>query len=136
MEKLRPAQVVIVASGIVAFIASFLPWVDVFDETRSAWSDDLVFPTYTWVGIAGAIMAIVVLLEVFTTIRFPNMVGGFTWRQIHLVLSLLAVLLVISFLIAAEDFGFGFWLSLIASIGLLVGAIMLGRDDAIALSDS
>jgi hypothetical protein len=128
-HKLRPSQVVIVAGGVVAFIASFLPWLryEPLDLSRSAWSDGLL-PTYTWVGIAGAVMATQVLLQTFSTVRFPARVATFTWPQIHVILGGLATLLAVSFLIAGDHFGFGFWLSLLAAIALLVGAVMLFRE--------
>src|SRR4051812_45385311 len=54
-KKLSQAEWVIVAGGFVAFIASFLPWVDFHGFTANAW-DDFAFPTYTWVGIFGLVM--------------------------------------------------------------------------------
>ena len=127
MEKLKPPQTIIAIAGIVAFIASFLEWAEGFDGGLNAWSDELLFPTYTWIGIAGAIMALQVLLTTFSTVRFPPTVAGFNWKQIHLVLAFIALLLSISVLIAGEDLKLGFWLSLLASIGLMVGAVMLDR---------
>lgn len=132
-KKLTPAQTVIIASAAVALIGSFLPWIDVSfggaSLTRTAWSDGL-FPTFTWIALFGLVMAGQVLLATFTTTSLPDEVGGFTWRQIHLVLSGVCALLAVSFLIAGDQLGIGFFLSLLAAAGLLIGAIMLGNEPA------
>jgi hypothetical protein len=132
-EKLTTAQIVILASGAVAFIASFLPWVSVdtpfSDFTANAWDGDfLVWPTFWWVGIFGLLMAVQVALTAFASVSFPDNVLGFSWPQIHLMLSIFTVLLTVSFLIGGDSKGFGFWLSLLASIGLVVGAYMLQSE--------
>ena len=131
-KKLTTAEWVIVIAGVVAFISSFLPWLDVdfggASATANAW-DKGYFPTYTWVGIFGLVMAAQVLVAKFTTVELPRQILGFTWVQIHLILGFIATLLVVSYLIGpGDEFGFGFWLSLLAGVALLVGAVMLQRE--------
>ena len=133
-KKLTPAQIVILAAGAVAFIASFLPWLD-FDfgntsSTVSAWGSG-AFPTYTWVGIIGLVMALAVGLPAFTNVNLPQAVMGFTWVQLHLILGFIATLIAISFLIVDKgsyDIGIGGWLGILAGVALLVGAVMLQRE--------
>lgn len=123
VRKLEPDEVVVVAAGLLAFLASFLPWFSYEGFSASAWSDGL-FPTYTWVGIAGLALALFTVLPVLTTVKVPDAVLGFSLQQFKHILAGLALLLMLSFLIAGEEHGAGFWLSLGASIGLVAGLIM------------
>ena len=133
-EKLTTAQIVILACGVVAFIASFLPWVSIDlgrfgDASYNAWDGDVMYwPTFWWVGIFGLVMALQVGLTAFTSVNLPDRPLGFTWPQIHLVLGIFAVILTVSFLIGGDEHGIGFWISLLASIGLVVGAVMLEKE--------
>ena len=129
-SKLTPGQIVIVAGGAVALIGSFLAWVDVSGFTANAWDDNL-FPTYTWPAIFGVAMAAIVLLTTFANVSLPARPLGFTWEQIFLVLGAFAALITFSFLIAGEEFGIGFFLSFLAAIGLLVGAVMVWRESPV-----
>jgi len=130
-KKLSTPEWIIVVGGVVAFVASFLPWIDIDtgfgSATRSAWSD-FAFPTYTWVGIFGFLMAAVIVVRTFTTVKLPDDVLGFTWTQLHLVLGIFAALIAVSFMIAGDNFGIGFWLSLLAAAALVVGAVMLRNE--------
>lgn len=130
-DKPTTAEIVIMASGAGAIVFSFLDWLDAgFGGGFNAW-DDFFFPTYTWVGLFGVVMAVVIALEVFANVRLPDRVLGFTWPQIHVVLALYTALLVVSFLIldkSGGDMAIGFFLSLLASAGLVVGAFMLQNE--------
>lgn len=129
--KPTTAEIVIIASGAVALVFSFLDWIDVgFGGGLNAW-DSGFFPTYTLVAILGAAMAVLVALEAFAGTKLPNEVFGFTWPQIHLALAVYTALLSLSFLIVDKggaDMGIGFFLSLVASAGLVVGAVMLRNE--------
>ena len=129
VRRLEPEEVVVVAAGGLAFLASFLPWVKVSGYSASAWKDGF-FPTYTWVGIAGLVLALLTLLPVVSTVRVPANVAGFTLAQAKLVLAALALLLVVSFLIAGEEHGAGFWMSFLAAIALLACVAMRSDDGA------
>jgi hypothetical protein len=141
--KLTPANIVILASGVVILIASFLafykidiPSFEVLgesvgggDQTSNAWSSGL-FPVATLVAIYGVLMAVQVGLRA-ANVQLPDHVAGFTWNQVHLVLGAQCVILMVAFLIQdSPDKGIGFWLMLLASIGLLVGAVMRTREPA------
>jgi hypothetical protein len=134
-SKLSPANIVILAAGALMLIGSFLAFykfsIDVFDathtETYSAWSSGL-FGIATVIVICGIIMAGQVALSSFgSNVSIPDKVLGFGWDQIHLVLGFQAAIMMIAFLITSRgtlSLGIGFWLMLIAGIGLFVGAIM------------
>lgn len=131
-NKPTTAEIIILVAGAAALVFSFLDWLDApFGGSANAW-DDGFFPTYTWVGILGAVMAVVIVLEVFANVSLPDKVVGFTWPQVHLALAAYTVLITISFLIVEKgsgvDMAIGYFISLVASIGLVVGAYMLGQE--------
>jgi hypothetical protein len=125
-RKLGVAELVIVISGAVLLIASFL---DVYEDVN-AW-DDFLFPLFVLPALVGVLMAAHVLLTTFGGMRMPSRVLGLDRTRLHVVLGGYAALAMVCFLIGEVsegenvDRGAGFWLMLLASIGLLVGAIMM-----------
>jgi hypothetical protein len=84
-------------------------------------------------ALFGLLMALQIGLSAFANVQFPARIAGFTWEQIHLVLGLFAVLVAIGYLLVDKggaDFGFGFYLMLLGSIALLVGAVLINRERA------
>jgi hypothetical protein len=133
-KQVKPADWVIMASGAVAIIASFLDWYSADGGfSINGWDTDLTFPLGWYIGIFGLLMALQVGLDRFANVNFPDQVLGFTWTQIHLAFSVFAVLLAFGFLImdplgSGVDKAIGLWLSILAAIGLLVGSIMEHLD--------
>ncbi len=123
VRRLEPDEVVVVAAGLLAFVASFLPWISYLGLSANAWEDGF-FPTFTWVGLAGLALVLLTVLPVLTTVKVPAAVAGFSLRQVKLILAGLALLLTVSFLISGEEHGAGFWLSFLSAIGLLAGVLM------------
>ncbi|HEX6237940.1 MAG TPA: hypothetical protein VFZ68_12145 [Acidimicrobiales bacterium] len=132
----KPSEIVIMASGAVAFIFSFFTWFDFPGQAYNAWNTDLTFPLATYIGIFGLLMGIQVALARFANVQMPDRVVGFTWPQIHLVLAVFCGLLAIGWLIVGEEYAIGFWLSFLAAIGLIVGAVMLHTESAAATADT
>jgi hypothetical protein len=142
-KKLTPAEIVILAAGVVVFVFSFLPFykipsISVAGITArgggnlSAWSKGL-FPVATLIALFGLIMAAQIAVAKFASVRLPERVLTFTWEQVHVALGLFAALLAICYLIVDKggaDFGFGFFLELIGAVALAVGAIMLQVERA------
>lgn len=122
------AEIVIMASGAVALIFSFFPWFGNDFVDINAWDTDAFFPLTTYVPLIGLIMAGVIALARFANTNLPARVLDFTWAQLHLALAFFAVLITVGFLIAGDGLKFGFYLCLLASIGLLVGAVMLRQE--------
>jgi hypothetical protein len=141
-RKLSPGNIVIVVSGVVMLIASFLAFykIDVpagfgiGDKNYSAWSSDVgLFGIATLVVLLGVVMALQVVLTNFANVSLPDRVLGLSWDQIHVALGFQATIMMLAFLVRDKlglDFGIGFWLMLIAAIALLVGAIMRTREGA------
>lgn len=128
-NKLNVGEIVVVSAGSSAFVASFLPWAGSFRFSVNAWSTGLL-PTYTWVGIFGLLMVASVLVATFSTLNLPERLGTFSFPQLYVVLSAVSCLLCVSFLIAGELFSVGYWLSLLASIAMVVGSVLILREEA------
>lgn len=130
-NKPTTAEIIILASGAVALVASFLAWYDLgsFGGSLSAWDSGL-FPLATYVGILGGAMAVVIALEAFANVKLPAKILSFSWPQIHLADAVFCALIALGFLIqdAGPDKGMGIMLSLLASAGLVAGAIMLDKE--------
>jgi hypothetical protein len=139
-KKLTPAEIVILAAGVVVFVFSFLPFYKiggaslgsfhVSSKNVNAWSSGL-FPVATLIPIFGVIMAAQVAIAKFTSAQIPARVLTFTWEQVLVALGIFAALLAVCYLIVDKggaDFGFGFYLVLVGAIGLAVGAVMLQHE--------
>ena len=126
-KKLSPAEIVIVVSGLATFIFSFVKWYDFgpFGGTTNGWDE---FPLFTYGALAGIVMAGHILATKFGNVSLPSNVAGFTWPQIHQVLGLIATLVTLGVFIAGENSEIGLIVSLLGSVGLLVGAVMLRNE--------
>ena len=138
-SKLTTGNIVILVSGVVIFLASFLAFYKFSllgsDTTFSAWkgSPVFLFGVATLPAILGLIMAVHVAVTAFANVDLPDRVLGLTWDQVHLALGFQCAITMIVFLVRDKsvlDFGIGFFLMLIAAVGLLVGAIMRQREGA------
>ena len=139
-RKLTPANLVIMVSGAVIFIASFLAFFKSFEvapgfsaPSSSAW-DRSLFVIYTVPALLGLLMAgQVVIVTFFRGVAMPSRLFGMTWAQVHLALAFQALLMMIAFLVqdtGTLEHGIGFWLMLIAAGGLFAGGVMKMREPA------
>jgi hypothetical protein len=147
-KKLSPAGIVILVAGTIAFLASFLAFYKFttptihFGSTTvggsksfNAWSQDAFFPLSALPALFGLIMAVQIAVTTFADVSLPKKVLGFDWKQIHLLLGIQGALLMICFLVrdnSVLDFGLGFWLMLLASIALVIGAVIAVQEPASA----
>jgi hypothetical protein len=138
--KLSPANIVILAAGVVMLIGSFLDFYSFSspDGTSSfnAWSGGRgfgIFGIATVVVLCGIVMAAQVGITTFANgMNVPDQVLGLSWDQIHLALGFQAAVMMLAFLARSKgplafgtlSFGIGFWFMLLAGIALLVGAVM------------
>jgi hypothetical protein len=137
-SKLTPANIVILAAGVVILIGSFLAFYKIdfggASQSFSAWSSDAaLFGIATLPALFGVVMALQVALTAFANVNLPDRVLGLTWNQIHVALGFQATIMMLAFLIRDKsilDFGIGFFLMLIAAVALLVGAVMREREAA------
>ena len=130
----KPAQWVLMASGAVMLIFSFLPFYKVSgfgSSSRNAWSGDAGFPLTWWPVLFGVAIAALVALSVFASVKLPDQILGFSWKQIYFILSFTSFVILFGFLLWSRtgiDKGIGFWFMFIASIGLVVGSVMELQD--------
>ena len=129
--KLSPANIAILAGGVVMLLGSFLTFYKLLSFSTSAWGNGEgfgVFGIATVVVLCGVVMAAQVALSTFAAnVTIPDKVLGLSWDQVHLALGFQAALMMLGFLIRSKgplSFGIGFWLMLLAGIALLAGAIM------------
>jgi hypothetical protein len=148
--KLTAANFIIMVSGAVIFIASFLTFKEIPRGTNFDLGNGLVVPTpigismSTWhrgtfiiatlPALLGLAMAGQIALATFVrSVGMPSRFLGMTWSQVHLALALQALVMMLAFLIQDHDpfsYGTGFWLMFIAAIGLFIGALMKTREPA------
>ncbi|HEX9683356.1 MAG TPA: hypothetical protein VGA13_09755 [Acidimicrobiales bacterium] len=123
-------QIVILASAVLLVFCSFLPWWEFGSGDRSvsqnAWES---FPLFVWPMIFGLIAGLYVLsITVAKGLNLPDLPFGFTWVQGLVVCGLIAVLETLAFVIGADQQAIGAYLSFLAAIGLLVGAVMMVNE--------
>ena len=105
------------------------------EKNFNAWTNDTdlglgLFPLATLPAIYGLLMAVQVGLAKFANVKFPERILGLGWGAIHIAIGFNATLLMLAFLVRDKgdlDFGFGFYIMLLGSIALLVGAVLYSR---------
>jgi hypothetical protein len=135
LNKLTTSDKIIVGSGILLFIAYFLPWFKVDLDfglgsagSVSAKGGDVDFIWSTLPMLIGLIMAAVVIASKLFDVKLPDL--PITWGQAHLGLGALAAVLVVLKLIIGEDpseiveRAYGLFLAALAAIGLAVGGFL------------
>jgi hypothetical protein len=133
-KKLSPGNLTILIAGAVALLGSFLDFYSFGRFHSSAWSSGLRWNA-TLPAILGAIMALHVVLTTFANISPPRQVAGFTWNQIHLLFGFQALVMMVCWAVRDKSlfsFGAGFYLLLLGSIALFIGAVMRSREPASA----
>jgi membrane-associated HD superfamily phosphohydrolase len=129
--KLTPANIVIMAGAVVAFLASFFPFYESsflgYHKSVNAWSSHL-FIIFTLPALLALAMGIVAAVESFASgVTLPARVLGFSLNQVHVILGFQATLMMFAAAIVdyfGLDKGFGLYLMLLGAIACLVGAIM------------
>lgn len=131
LSKLTTSDKIIAGSGILLFIAYFLPWfkVDGFGDSVSWSGGDVGFLWSTLPMLIGLVMAGLVIASKMFDVKLPD--PPVPWGQAYLGLGALAALLVLIKLLIGEevlgfdlDRGFGLFVAAIAAIGLAVGGFL------------
>ena len=132
LSKLTTSDKVIAGSGLVLFIASFLPWfkVSIFgvSATGSGW--DVGF---FWAGIPailGLLSAGIVLGTKLGTMKMPEI--PMSTGQAMLIAGGIAAAIVVLKLLIGEDYAdraWGLFVATIAALGLLAGGYMAFQED-------
>ncbi len=134
LNKLTTSDKVIAGSGILLFIAYFLPWfkVDIFGESITASGGDVGFLWSTFPMLLGLLMAGTVIANKLFDVKLPDL--PIPWSQAYLGAGALAAVLVVLKLLIGEDFvdrAFGLFIAALAAIGLAVGGYLkyAGKED-------
>ena len=134
-ESPKPSEILIMAGGVVLFIASFLDWITFdaggFGDVGFSGWDELLFPIAPIVAVLALAAGVLVALDRFANTNLPDDVAGFTWPQIYLAIGVFAVLVTLSFIILDKgggSAGIGLWGGLLGAVGVLVGAVMMRNE--------
>jgi hypothetical protein len=131
LNKLTTSDKIIAGSGILLFIAYFLPWFKVdfgIGGSASATGGDVDFIWSTLPMLIGLVMAGVVIASKLFDVKLPDL--PVPWSRVHLGLGGLAALLVVLKLLIGEDpssivkRAFGLFIAAIAAIGLAAGGFL------------
>lgn len=148
LNKLTTSDKVIAGSGIVLFIAYFLPWfkADAGIVEVSASGGDVGFLWATLPMLLGLIAAGLVIANKLFDVKLPDL--PIPWGQAFLGAGALAAVLVVLKLIMGEDAdgaealgidisrSFGIFLAALAAIGLAVGGYLKFQEgDGVATTD-
>jgi hypothetical protein len=140
LNKLTTSDKIIAGSGILLFIAYFLPWFKVdfgaFGGSATASGSDVDFLWSTLPMLIGLVMAAVIIASKLFDVKLPDL--PLPWGQVHLGLGAIAALLVVLKLIIGEDptelidRAYGLFIAAIAAIGLAAGGFLKFQegDDA------
>lgn len=126
-------QGLVLVTGVLLFIWSFLPWYSDAGGSANAWSTVTIpglVMTATWVPVLSLAIVVFVAIKIFGN-GFPDKVLGFSWAQLSIVVGLFDVLITLGFLVANRslgnlgslDLGPGLILSFITSLLMLAGGI-------------
>jgi hypothetical protein len=128
-----PGEIVMLAAGGVALIASFLPF---YSAPGGFGGDDLttwdsgLFPVAWFIALFAVGAAVLVALQKFANMNFGAILG-FTFTQILIVLGLFSAIIGIGYLINDSGFydkGIGYWLLLLSGIAAVVGAVLVSNE--------
>jgi hypothetical protein len=128
-KQVTPSQIIILVAGVVMLLCLFLPWLEL-SENENAFGT-FVFPFGFLACLCGIAMAVVVALKAFAGTNLPEKVWIFTWDQVHLILGVFAAVVTVSYLlvdVGGADKKIGLYLALLASIALIVGAVMMRNE--------
>ncbi|MEX2108549.1 MAG: hypothetical protein WD827_06655 [Solirubrobacterales bacterium] len=144
-EKTGPpsqGDIAILVAGGVMLLGSFLTVLSGDGEGINAWHEGLI-PLYLVPVALGLAMAAHIALTTFGSIRIPDRILGIEWNEVHRGFGIHAALMMLAFwvgnfffTVADEsvpnpDKGVGFWLMLIAALGLAAGAILRTREPSV-----
>jgi hypothetical protein len=125
-KKLTVASLIMLIGGAVTLLFSFLDFYKVGDEGRNAWSSDGGAFATTVPALLGLAMVVWIILELTGT-KLPAQVLTFNANQLKATWGISAGGLMLSWF--ATDFGgldkgIGFWMMLLGSLAMAVGAVL------------
>ena len=122
-NKITVADLIMAAGGIITFIFSFLAFYKFGGSSINAWDDQGAAFASTLPAILGLVMAVWIALEV-AGVSLPEEVLTYNRAQLKGTWGIAAGGIMLSWLSTDPDKGAGFWLMLIGSLAMAVGAVM------------
>jgi hypothetical protein len=119
-NKISIANIVMLAGAVVTFIFSFM---DFFDRGGNAWDTDLLAFATTVPAILAIVMGVWIGLEL-AGVSLPNDVLTFDAAQLKATWGIAAAGIMLSWITTDADKGVGYWLMLLGSLAMAVGAVM------------
>lgn len=136
-RQITVANLIMWVGGIVTFLFSFFAFYDDDDFTSSsAWGDITAFVS-TIPAVLGLAMAVWVSLELLG-VKLPKSVLTYNTAQLKGTWGIAAAGIMLGWISANDAKGFGFWMMLLGSVAMGVGAILglLGKGtDLVDLPD-
>ena len=136
LKKLTPGEMVIAISGVVLLIFSFFKWYSIeftllgqtVGASRNGWEGPSAFLSVVAILI-GLVMAAHVIVNKLAGVEMPERLGSVGWGVFYLAGGVIAFLFLIIKWLDNNDFvKFGFYISILASLGLAVGGFMTARE--------
>jgi hypothetical protein len=119
-SKISVANLVMLAGAAVTVLFSFF---DFFDRGGNAWDTDFLAFATTVPAILALVMGVWVVLELLG-VSLPEDVLTFDRAQLKTTWGIAAAGIMLSWITTDADKGIGYWLMLLGSIAMAVGAVM------------
>jgi hypothetical protein len=136
LKKLTPGEITTAVSGVLLLVFSFFHWysvsIDVGAFHASASRNGWQSPGAFWGIVAiliGIVLAAHVIVEKLSGVDLPDRLGSVGWGVVHLAGGGIALLfLLIKLLNESSSTAIGFYLGIIAAIGLTVGGYLMAKE--------
>ncbi len=137
LKKLTPGEMTIGISGVVLLIFSFFKWYGVefkiagqtiASASRNGWQSPDAFFSVIAILI-GIVMAAHVIVDKLAGVEMPERLGKFGWGVFYLAGGVISFVFLLIKWLGNNDFvKFGFYISILASLGLAVGGFLTARE--------
>jgi uncharacterized membrane protein len=127
LRRLRPAEALALAGGLVLAVALFLPWFDVSGARESAWQELTVAAVPAALEAAGA-LTLVALTAAQRTPAAP-LAAAVVTTLLGLLASVLVLVYALALPAGASGRCYGLWLGLAGALITLAAAWLSMRDE-------
>jgi len=136
LKKLTPGEITTAISGVLLLVFSFFHWysvsVDVGSFHASASRNGWQSPGAFWGVVAiliGIVLAAHVIVEKLSGVELPERLGSVGWGVVHLAGGGIAlVFLLLKLVNHSDNTAIGFYLGILAAIGLTVGGYLMAKE--------
>lgn len=126
-NNVKPSTIMLIAGGVVLFIATLLDWQSSGSVGFNGWETDFYGLHGIIVALIAADVAVTAALRQFTDVNLPDQILGFSVNQLNLVLGFAAFLITFGNIVL-ESVAIGIHLGWIASAVIVAAAIMDMRE--------